>query len=45
MGLTPKPESELGLMALGGITIYLQEAMIDQVTAISASEIGFVILN
>ena len=31
LGLTPKAESELGLMALGGVAGYLREALIDQV--------------
>ena len=32
LGLTAKGESELGLMALGCIALYLQEALIDQAT-------------
>ncbi len=34
LGLTGKPESSLGLMSLGCITNYLQEALIDQVTIV-----------
>ena len=30
LGLTAKADSELGLMALGCIALYLQEALIDQ---------------